>query len=95
MTRRKPSDGPRVPSVSSARLQDLPGYQEMAESAAFKEVQSARVVPVPRVLIQQRWIANCATCGAIEPERGPLESREEADEVKQRHLAEHARGEWA
>jgi len=93
--RRKPSDGAAEPRVSSARLQDLPGYQEMAGSAAFKEVQGARVTSAPRVLVQQRWIATCDACGAIEPERGPLESQDEAAEVRQRHLDEHARGEWA
>ncbi len=82
-------------NLSGMRLQDHPGYQQLVDERT-KRTKRTSVTSAYKVRVQPRWIVDCDVCGsAVEPEQGPFESRQEADEAKQRHLDEHARGEYA
>ena len=82
--------------VTSMDLRDLPAYREMTDTEAFKKAKAAKATSAPRIRIRQEWVADCDACGmAIKPEQGSFESQQDAGEAKQRHLDEHARGEWA
>lgn len=51
-------------------------------------------IPASKVVVKRQWIVDCTVCQAgVETADGAFESAEEAAQAKQRHLAEHARGE--
>jgi hypothetical protein len=53
-------------------------------------------IPAARVTLRQAWLVDCLVCETgVETEEGPFTSNLEAAQAKQRHLDEHARGEYS
>jgi hypothetical protein len=51
-------------------------------------------IPAVRVVIRRQYLVDCNVCGAgVEPDE-EFWDRVSAEEAKQRHLDEHANGEW-
>ncbi len=56
--------------------------------------KSPAAIPAAKVAVKRQWIVDCTVCGVgVETADGAFESAQEAQEARQRHLDEHARGE--